>query len=132
PDVLFRATLLDQPLGQFGTLAISDHPAGDVATEDIEDDVEVEVGPLGGPQQLGDVPAPELIGSRRQQFRLLVGRMSELVAAFARFASLFEQAIHGADRAVILSFIEQRRINSGWRAILEALSMEMRQDRCAF
>src|SRR5450759_3991836 len=52
PDVLFRATLLDQPLGQFRTLAMRDHPADDVAAEHIEDHVEVEVGPLGGPQQL--------------------------------------------------------------------------------
>src|ERR1035437_2931973 len=75
-----------------------DHPAGDVAAEDIQDDVEIEVGPLGGSEQLGDVPAPELIGSRRQPFRLLVGRMSELIAAFARFALLFQEAMHGANR----------------------------------
>src|ERR1022692_3017102 len=36
-DVLFRATLLDQPLGQLRTLAMRDHPAGDVATENIQD-----------------------------------------------------------------------------------------------
>src|SRR5260370_24924531 len=58
--------------------------------------------------------------------------MSELIAAFAGFATPFEQAIHGADRAEILSFIEQRRINSGGRAILEAFSMQMCQDRFAF
>src|ERR1035437_2304474 len=108
PDVLFRATLLDQPLGQFGALPHRDHPAGDVAAEDIEDYVEVEVGPLGRPQQFGDVPTPELIGRGGQQFRLLVGRMGQLIAAFARFVSLLEQAIHGADRAVIFPFIEQR------------------------
>jgi hypothetical protein len=51
--------------------------------------------------------------------------MSQLIAAFAGFASLFEQAIHGADRAVILPFIEQRRINSGWGAILEPFSVKM-------
>jgi hypothetical protein len=58
--------------------------------------------------------------------------MGKLVAALARFAFLFEQAIHGADRAVILPFIEQRRINSGGRTILESFSMQMRQDRFAF
>jgi hypothetical protein len=49
--------------------------------------------------------------------------MSELVAAFAGFALLFEHPIHGADRAEILPFIEQRRINSGGRAILEAFAV---------
>jgi hypothetical protein len=55
---LFRASLLDQPLGQFGALPHRDHSAGDVAAEDIENDVEVEVGPLGGPQRFGDMNIP--------------------------------------------------------------------------
>src|ERR1019366_1624618 len=76
----------------------------------------------------GDVPALELIGSGGQQFRLRVGRMSRLVAAFARFALLFQEAMHGANRAVIVPFIEQRRINSGWGAILEPFSVKMSQD----
>jgi hypothetical protein len=45
--------------------------------------------------------------------------MRQLIAALANLAVLVEQAIHGANRAVILAFIEQRRINSGWRTILE-------------
>ena len=63
-----------------------------------------------------DVPAPELIGSSSHQFRLLVRRMNQLIAAFVRFVVFHEHPIHGADRAVIRSFIEQRRINSGGRA----------------
>jgi hypothetical protein len=51
--------------------------------------------------------------------------MSQLVAAFARFALLFQEAMHGANRAVIVPFIEQRRINSGWGAILEPFSVKM-------
>ncbi len=102
-DVLFRAALLDQSLGQFRAFAIGDHPAGDVTAEDIQDHVEVEVGPFRRTEQLGDVPAPELIGSGRQQFRLLVGRMNQLVAALARLALLFQEAIHRANRAVIVA-----------------------------
>src|ERR1019366_9368373 len=118
-DALFVAALLDQSLGQLRAFAMSDHPAGNVAAEDIEDHVEVEVGPLGGPQQLGDVPPRELLGRGGEQFWLLVGGMGQLVAAFAGFAPPLEQAIQGADRAELLPFIEQRGINSGWRAILE-------------
>src|SRR5450755_2694368 len=132
PDVLFRTTRLDQALGQLCAFAHGHHPAGNVAAEHIEDHVEIEVGPLGRPQQFGDVPTPELVWCGGQQFRLLVRRMRELIAALAGLAFLFEQAIHGADGAEILSFIEQRRINSGWRAILEAFAMQMCQDRCAF
>src|SRR5271168_186234 len=96
-DILFRATLLDQPLGQLRAFAHRYHPAGDVAAEHIEDHVKIKVGPLGGPQQLGDVPAPELIGSRGQEFRLLVRRMNELVTAFSGFTPPFQQAVHRAN-----------------------------------
>ena len=87
-DGLFLATFLDQSLGQFGTFAHRDHPTRDVAAEDIEDHVEIKVGPFRWSEQLGDVPAPELIGRRGQKFRLLVRRMGELVAAFTGFAPL--------------------------------------------
>ena len=40
-DALFGATVLDEPLGQFGTFAHGNHPAGDVATEHIENHVEI-------------------------------------------------------------------------------------------
>jgi hypothetical protein len=127
--LLFVATFLDQPLGQLRAFTISDYPTGDVPAEDIEDHVQIKICPFGGPEQLADVPAPKLIGSRGQQFRLLVGRMSPLIAAFASFAVLFEQAMHAADRAEVLAFIEQRRINSGRRAILETFFVKTRQDR---
>ena len=39
--VLFLAAVLDQPLGQLGAFAISDHPAGDITTEHIKEDVQV-------------------------------------------------------------------------------------------
>src|SRR2546422_6932356 len=58
--------------------------------------------------------------------------MRQLIAALAHLAVLFKQAIHGANRAVILAFIEQRHINSGWRAILEAFFVQTRQDRVSF
>src|SRR5260370_40727451 len=55
--------------------------------------------------------------------------MRQLIAALANLAVLVEQAIHGAYRAVILAFIEQRRINSGWRTILETFFVQTRQNR---
>ena len=42
-DLLFLAALLDQPLGQLRAFAISDHPAGDVTAENIEEDVQIEM-----------------------------------------------------------------------------------------
>ena len=46
-DVLRVATMLDEPLGQFGAFAVGDHPTDDVATKNIKDDVEVVGGPPG-------------------------------------------------------------------------------------
>ena len=78
-----------------------DHPADDVAAEDVEDDVEVEVGPLHRAQQFRDVPRPDLVRGGRQQFRLLVDRVAELVAALLDLCLLIEDAVHGADGAVV-------------------------------
>ena len=59
-DVLRVATMLDEPLGEFGAFAVGDHPTDDVATKNIQDDVEVVGGPLYRASQLGDVPTPQL------------------------------------------------------------------------
>ena len=40
-DLLFLAALFDQPLGQLGAFAISDHPTGDIPAEHIEEDVQI-------------------------------------------------------------------------------------------
>jgi len=38
--------LLNELFGQFRTLPMRDHPADGIAAEDVEDDIEIEVGPL--------------------------------------------------------------------------------------
>src|SRR5438046_1681035 len=80
-DALLGAGLGDQALGQRGGLGVCDKPADDVAAEDVEDDVEVEVVPLGGPEKLGDVPGPDLVGCDGEELGLGVVGMSENVAA---------------------------------------------------
>jgi hypothetical protein len=52
----------DELLGEGGDLARGRHPAGGVAAEGFEDHAEVIKVPLRRTQQLGDVPAPELVG----------------------------------------------------------------------
>jgi hypothetical protein len=61
-DLMLADGLLDESPGQFGAFLVRHHPAGDVPAEDVEDDVEVEVGPFGRTEQLGDVPTPKLVG----------------------------------------------------------------------
>ena len=121
--------LLDDFLGQFGAFTVRDHPAGNAAAEDVEDDVEVEVTPLDRAAQFGDVPAPKLVGRRGQQLGFLLGRMNELVAALAGFPLLLEDAVHGANRAEVLAFVQQRSLRGCRRAVLESLFMEDQQHR---
>src|SRR5664280_3832818 len=52
-DELLVAGVADQALGELGTFAIGHHPANDIAAEDVQDHVEIEVRPLHRPQQFG-------------------------------------------------------------------------------
>jgi len=52
-----------QRLEEGGSFDIGDAPADHAAAEDVEDDVQVEIAPLGWPHQLGDVPGPDLVGA---------------------------------------------------------------------
>jgi hypothetical protein len=59
-DSLPGAGFSDQFLRQAGRLPFRDQPTDHKATEDIQDDIQVVVGPFGWPQALGDVPTPQL------------------------------------------------------------------------
>src|ERR1700722_610669 len=58
--------------------------------------------------------------------------MGQLGAAFAGFSLGCEQTVHGADGAVILSFIEQGRVDRGGCATLDAFLVEISQDGFPF
>ena len=57
-----RDLLLDELLGHGGRFPVLHRPADDIAAVDVQDHVQVVVAPLRRSQQLGDVPAPQLIG----------------------------------------------------------------------
>ena len=50
--------------------------------------------------------------------------MDELIAALASFSLLLEDAVHGANRAEILAFVQQGSLHGCRRAVLESLFME--------
>jgi len=81
-DALLLDGFVNYPLGQNRRFPASDHPAHHVTAEDVQNHVEVKVGPLRWTQQLGDIPGPNLIRCRGQEFRFLVGRMSKLTTPF--------------------------------------------------
>src|SRR3954464_10879964 len=112
-DWMLVKSFLNELLGQFRTLPVRHHPADGVAAEDIEDDVQIKVGPLYRTPQLGDVPAPQLVGRGGQQLGLPVRRRNKLMATLARFSFLFQNPVHGADGAEILALIQQGGLHGG-------------------
>ena len=94
------------------------HQPDDSSAEDVDDDVEIEIRPFRRPHQLGDVPRPDLVGCLRQQFRLFVDRMAQLIAPLTDFLVCGQDAVHGADRAVVDALVEQAGVDLGgaWSA----------------
>lgn len=84
-----------------GALRVLDAPANNAAAEDVEDDIEIEVGPFHRAPQLGNIPRPNLIRGFGQQFRLLIDGVCALSAALGHFALSGQYAIHRADRTQV-------------------------------
>ena len=74
-DVVLGHRFGDKLLGQFGGFPRSDHPADDIAAENIQDHIQVETGPFGRAFKFRDIPAPDLVGRGGQKFRLGVDRV---------------------------------------------------------
>ncbi len=92
-DSLRSAAGLDELLREDARLARGDHVGDDVAAEDVEHHVEVEVGPLLRAEQLGDVPRPNLVGRVGDELGPRVGGMAELVTALPDLLRAFEEAV---------------------------------------
>ena len=69
---LLAAGIGKQAFGQFRTLPVGDHPADYMKAEDIQDHIQIEVGPLSRPEQLRNVPTPELVRAGGQKLGLLI------------------------------------------------------------
>ena len=89
--------VVEQRLEQGGALGIGDAPADNPAAEDIEDDVEIEVGPFRRSRQLCYIPGPDLIGAFGEQFGLGVDRVAQLIAAFPDFVVGVQDPVQGPD-----------------------------------
>jgi hypothetical protein len=95
-DALVSGGFLDEELGEFSGFSGVEEPADDVAAEDVDDDVELEVEPFWGAFESGDVPAPDLVGGGGEEFGFgALGVVSE-VASFADFLVFVEDAVHGS------------------------------------
>src|ERR1035441_10712904 len=72
-----------------------------------------------------DVCSSDLIRRSGQKLRLLIRRVGELIAALTSFPILFQKPVHRAQRTVIHAFIQQGGVYRSWRAVLEALLMQI-------
>ena len=82
-------------------LSLGNHPTDDVAAENIHDDVKVEVRPLNGSQQFGDVPRPHLIWASGEQFGF--GNWGgEVVTSFPHLVVFLQNAVHGSNGAKVI------------------------------
>src|ERR1700677_1590128 len=92
----------------------------------------MEVAPLGGAEELGDVPAPKLVGPSGEQLGCNVTRVAQLGAAFADLVILGEDAVHRALRAEVSAFIEERGVDLGGGEVSEAGLVQDVEDGTAF
>jgi hypothetical protein len=107
-NALFRAGFPDQTLCQSRAFPVGHQIADDEATKNINNNIEIKVGPFGRSQEFGDIPGPDLVRPGSQEFRLLIRGMAQLIPTLFYLALLAQQAIHGAGRAEIPPLVQLR------------------------
>jgi len=98
-DRLLGAALLGETLSERCRFPACKHLADHITAEDVEDPVEMEVGPLDGPKKLGHVPRPDLVWRGGQELGFYIGRVAELVVPLPELAFLLQDTVHGSNRA---------------------------------
>ncbi len=121
---LLVAGFLNQTAGEDGVFPVRHHPTHDVAAEDVEQDVEVEIRPLLRSQQLRNIPRPALIRPRGHKFGFAVLRVLALVAPLSYRLGRSQDPIHGALGAQVCAVIKQGSHHFSGRAVNEALRGE--------
>lgn len=91
----------------------------------------MEVVPLGRSDQLGDVPAPQLVGPSGQQLRLGVGRMHQLVAPLTTLPLSGQNAVHRALRGQIPALVQKGGPHLRGRAVDKAFGVQLLEHRIA-
>src|SRR5258708_12179984 len=125
---MFSGCVLEQRGEQCGAFLVGDTPADDASAENVDDDVEIEIGPFGWSHQLGDVPRPDFVGRLRQQLRLFIDWMPQLLAPLSDFLTSCQDGVHGADRAMVDALVEQASVDLGGGLIGEERRVEMVDD----
>ena len=130
-DAVPEAALLDQASRQGRRLALRHHPARDVAAEDVQDHVEVQVPPLLRPEKPRDVPGPCLVGRAGLDLGVRMVRMAALPPALPHRPPLAEDPVHCSLRAQADAFVQQRRVHLRGSAVREARRAQHVEDLAA-
>ena len=85
---MFGSGVLEQAANRVALSRVGDTPADDPPAEDVDDDVEIEVGPFGGPISLVMSQDQTSLGACGEEFGLLVDGMAQLLAALPDLAVL--------------------------------------------
>ena len=131
-DVVLWARFLDEARCQGCLLAGGELASNDVTAEDVQDDVQVEVGPLGMATECGDIPAPDLVRTCGEQFGLCVGWVAELVSSFADLVLLSQDAIFIVDGTYVGAFIKHGSQDLGRCPVDEAFGVQHIENGIAF
>ena len=93
--------------GERGVLPIGNHPAHDVAAEDVNPDIDrVEGRPALGHPETGDVDTTRSGWARGHQLGLGLARMTALIARLSHWLIRGQDLVHRALDAQVLAFIE--------------------------
>ena len=65
----------------------------------------------------------------RQEFRLLIDRVTELVPALLDLRLFIEEAVEGSDGTVVTAFIEQGGVDRSRGLVDETVAVQDREDR---
>src|SRR3979411_833198 len=87
-------------------LSRGDQPAGDIAGEDIEDDVTFIPDPFHGSFQRGDIPGPHLTRAVGDELGTHPGRVGGNAAAFPYLPGGTGDPVHRGHRAPVPAFVE--------------------------
>jgi len=123
-NLLFAGRLGDQAFSERCLLPVGKQPASDIATVDVQEDIEGEEVPLLWTLQFGDIPAPDVIGFGRQEFGLLIHRMDTLVPTVPALSRLGEEAVHRPLGGEETAFIEERGVHFRRSRVHKAVTME--------
>src|SRR5664280_861420 len=121
---LLLAGLRNQFAGKGGKFPVGHHPPHYVTAVDVEDHIEVIVGPFYRPLELCDIPTPCFVGRLREALRLCLLGTGYLPSPFFQLTFLSEDPVHGAHRTEIALLIEQGRIDFSGRSVDEAVLMK--------